>query len=106
MHHASSISCKQRTLDSGYLDLLVQYPKTMIDTGFSIKLRGSYSSRESWTVTNVVERCEENKLHCKDTYFGWTISTKFKTFNLPIILVNKLDDIILIFAGSTNLLKI
>ena len=113
--YGGSMSDKQLTVDSGYLDLVEPYSEIMVDKGFNIKEecatrfidvhvppgnRGQFQMLPK----DIKKTNDIAKLHI----LVEQVSRRLKTFNLiakelPISLVNNLDDIIVIFAALTNL---
>ena len=110
-----SISDKQLTVDSGYLDLVEPYTEIMVNKDFNIKeecaarfidLHVPPGNRgQSQMLPKDIKKTNDI---AKLRILVEQVIRRFKTFNLiakelPISLVNNLDDIIVIGAELTNL---
>ena len=113
--YRGSISDKQLTVDSGCLDFVERCSEIMVDKGFNIKEEcaahfidvhvppGNYG--QSQMLPKDIKKTNDI---AKSGILVEQVIRRFKTFNLiakelPISLVNNLDDIIVICAALTNL---
>ena len=111
--YGGSILDEQLTVDSGYLDLVEPYTEVMVDEGFNIKeecaarfidvhVPPGNRGQSQMLPKNIKKTNDIAKLLVEQ------VIRRFKTFNLiakelPISLVNNLDNIIVICEALTNL---
>ena len=113
--YGGSISDKQLTLDSGYLDFVDPHTEIMVDKGFNIKEESA--ARFINVLVPPANRGQSQMLPkdikktndiAKLRILVEQVIRRFKTFNiiakeLPISLTNNLDNIITICSALTNL---
>ena len=113
--YGGSISDKQLTVDSGYLDLVEPYSEIMVDKGFNIKKECAArfidvhvppGNRGQWQM--LPKEIKKTSDIAKLRISVEQVIMRFKIFNLiakqlSILPVNNLDDIIVMCAALTNL---
>ena len=105
--YRGSISDKQLTLDSGYLDSVGPYPEIMVDKGFNIKEERAPRFMDIGQLQRLPKDIKKTNDIAKLCLLVEQVIKRFKTFNLiakelPIPLGDNLDDIV-ICAALTNL---